>query len=137
MAYILEGMKKLANVKSYHMKIKTDDRVIEDEFLYGMITNSMSVGGFKGITGKTVDLSDGIFEVMLVKKPRSLEDLNRTLVALTQRDIDAACMYCFKTTCLKVESEEEIAWTLDGEYGGRHTEVVIENQREALHIMVP
>ena len=78
-----------------------------------MITNSMSVVGFKGITGKTVDLSDGIFEVMLVKRPRSLEDLNRTLVALTQRDIDAACMYCFKTTCLKVESEEErrcISW---------------------------
>lgn len=137
MAYILEGVKKLANVKSYHMKITTDDRVIEDEFLYGMITNSMSVGGFKGITGKFVDLSDGIFEVMLVKRPRSLEDLNRTLVALTQRDIDASCMYCFKTTCLKVESEEEIAWTLDGEYGGRHTEVVVENQREALHIMVP
>ena len=67
------------------------------------------------------------------KKTAQLEDLNRTLVALTQRDIDASCMYCFKTTCLKVESGEEIAWTLDGEYGGRHTEVVVENSGAAAH----
>ena len=63
MAYLLEGMKKLRDIKSYHMKITTQDTVIEDDFLYGMITNSVSVGGFKGISGKYVDLSDGMFEV--------------------------------------------------------------------------
>ena len=91
-----------------------------------MITNSVSVGGFKGITGKYVDLSDGMFEVTLVKVPRSLDELNQTLAALAQRDIDTAQMYCFKTSWLKVETEEEVAWTLDGEFGGRHTEIVIE-----------
>ena len=137
MAYLLEGMKKLRDIKSYHMKITTQDTVIEDDFLYGMITNSVSVGGFKGITGKYVDLSDGMFEVTLVKVPRSLDELNQTLAALAQRDIDTAQMYCFKTSWLKVETEEEVAWTLDGEFGGRHTEIVIENQKQALHIMVP
>ena len=105
--------------------------------MYGMITNSVSVGGFKGITGKYVDLSDGMFEVTLVKVPRSLDELNQTLAALAQRDIDTVQMYCFKTSWLKVETEEEVAWTLDGEFGGRHTEIVIENQKQALHIMVP
>ena len=137
LAYLLEGMKKLRDIKSYHMKITTQDTVIEDDFLYGMITNSVSVGGFKGITGKYVDLSDGMFEVTLVKVPRSLDELNQTLAALAQRDIDTAQMYCFKTSWLKVETEEEVAWTLDGEFGGRHTEIVIENQKQALHIMVP
>ena len=137
MAYILEGMKKLTNIKSYHMKITTLENEIEDDFLYGMVTNSTSVGGFKGITGKFVDLSDGVLEVTLVKRPKNLEDLNRILGALTMKDIDAAQMYCFKTSYLKVEAEEEVAWTLDGEFGGRHAEVVIENQKQALHIMVP
>lgn len=136
MAYLLEGMKKLTAIKSYHLRVTTQDTVIEDDFLYGMITNSISVGGFKGITGKFVDLSDGVFEVTLVKRPKNLEDLNQILGALTMRDIDAAQMYCFKTSWLKIESEE-VAWTLDGEFGGRHTEVIIENQKQALHIMVP
>ncbi len=137
MAYILEGMKKLTNIKSYHMKITAEETVIEDDFLYGMITNSVSVGGFKGITGKFVDLSDGVFEVTLVKRPKNLEDLNRILGALTMKDIDAAQMYCFKTSRLTVEAQEEVAWTLDGEYGGRHREVAIENRKQALDIMVP
>lgn len=137
MAYILEGVKKLAAVKSYHMKITTQDTVIEDDFLYGMVTNSISVGGFKGITGKFVDLSDGVFEVTLIRRPKSLEELNQILAALTMSDIDAAQMYCFKTSYLKVESQEEVAWTLDGEFGGRHTEVVIENLNRALEIMAP
>lgn len=137
MAYILEGVKKLAAVKSYHMKITTQDTVIEDDFLYGMVTNSISVGGFKGITGKFVDLSDGVFEVTLIKRPKSLEELNQIIGALTLRDIDAAQMYCFKTSYLKIETQEEVAWTLDGEFGGRHTEVVIENLNRALEIMIP
>lgn len=137
MAYILEGVKALAAIKSYHMKITTQDVVIEDDFLYGMVTNSTSVGGFKGITGKYVDLSDGLFEVTLVKRPKNLEELNQILAALTNRDIDAAQMYCFKTPYLKFESEEEVAWTLDGEFGGKHTEVIVENQKQALNIMVP
>lgn len=137
MAYILEGVKKLAAIKSYRMKITTQDTVIEDDFLYGMVTNSISVGGFKGITGKFVDLSDGVFEVTLIKRPKSLEELNQIIGALTLRDIDAAQMYCFKTSYLKIETPEEVAWTLDGEFGGRHTEVVIENLNRALEIMVP
>ena len=137
LAYILEGLKKLTNIKSYPLKITAEDTVIEDDFLYGMITNSVSVGGFKGITGKFVDLSDGVFEVTLVKRPKNLEDLNRILGALTMKDIDAAQMYCFKTSRLTVEAQEEVAWTLDGEYGGRHRAVAIENRKQALDIMVP
>lgn len=137
MAYILEGVKKLTSIRSYHLKIITQDTVIEDDFLYGMVTNSLSVGGFKGITGKYVDLSDGLFEVMLVKRPRSLDDLNRILTSLTAQNVDTDHMYCFKARHLRVEAEEPVAWTLDGEFGGRHTQVEIENRQQELEILVP
>ena len=137
MAYLLEGAKKLTAIKSYRMKIVTENTVIQDDFLLGMITNSISVGGFKGITGKYVDLSDGRFEVTLIKRPKNLEDLNQIINALTLRDIDAARMYCFKTEKLEIFCEEEVAWTLDGEFGGRHTRVLVENNRQAMQIVVP
>ena len=58
-AYILEGAKSLHEITSYHMRVEYEDQVIEDEFIYGMITNSNSVGGFKNMTGKNVLLDDG------------------------------------------------------------------------------
>ena len=137
MAYILEGMRRLSAVKSYKMKVESDQLTVEDEFLFGMITNSVSVGGFKRITGKYVQLDDGEFEVTLIKRPANPVELNSIMVSLINRNINTDCMYCFKTSALKLTSEEEVAWTLDGEFGGRHTEVDICNQKQALKIKVP
>lgn len=135
MAYILEGMKRFS-LRAYHMRISCEDMVLEDDFLFGMITNSTSVGGFKRITGKYVELNDGLFEVTLVKKPKSAMELNQIMTALVSGNIDADCMHCFKTAALVIESEE-VAWTLDGEYGGKHEKVTIENKKEAIRIFVP
>ena len=76
MAYILEGMRRLPGVRSCRMKVESDELTVEAEFLFGMITNSTSVGGFKRITGKYVQLDDGEFEVVLIKKPASPMELN-------------------------------------------------------------
>lgn len=67
MAYILEGMRRLSGIKAYQMKVESEELTVEGEFMYGMITNSTSVGGFKNITGKNVELNDGQFEVTLIK----------------------------------------------------------------------
>ena len=141
MAYILEGMKRLSAIRSYHMRVtyeKEDNEnvVIEDEFMFGMITNSESVGGFKRITGKNVQLDDGVFEVTLIKRPRNAIDLNEIMAALLNREIDTKAIHCFKTCHLTVESTEEIAWTLDGEFGGKHQKVEIENRCKAVEIRV-
>lgn len=142
MAYILEGAKRLGSVRSYHMKFfyKEQDGAeteIEDDFLFGMITNSVSVGGFRKITGKHVHLDDGVFEVTLIQKPKDLIELNNIMMALVSRKIDSEHMYCFKTDELHVECGEEVAWTLDGEYGGSHTDIFIRNEKQALNIIVP
>ena len=136
MAYVLEGMKRLSSVRSYPMKVSVEGRVIEDDFIFGMITNSMSVGGFKNITGKNVKLDDGVFEVTLIKTPKNPIELNQIMLSLLNRDIDTDLMYCFRTSSLRLESETEVAWTLDGENGGSHKDVYIENRYRAVEIRV-
>jgi YegS/Rv2252/BmrU family lipid kinase len=137
MAYILEGMKRLSNIQSYPMKVTCGDRALEGDFIFGMITNSRSVGGFKRITGKYVELDDGEFEVTLIKRPANPVELNTITAALLNKNINTDLMYCFKASSLQIESAEEIAWTLDGEFGGRHSRVTIQNHRQALKIRVP
>ncbi len=136
-AYVLEGVKRIPSIRTYHMKVSWEDQVIEDEFIFGMVTNSVSVGGFKNITGKNVKLDDGVFEVTLIKAPGNPVELNQIVLSLLNRDIDTSRMYCFRTSSLRLESEEEIAWTLDGENGGSHRDVYIENRCRAVEIRVP
>lgn len=145
MAYILEGVKHLQNIKSYHLKVayvsqNGEKKVIEDDFIYGMVTNTHSVGGFKSIAGNVfkgeVALNDGLFEVTLIKVPANPIELNSILAALAIKNIDTQYMYCFRTGELFIESEKEVAWTLDGEYGGAHTKVCLKNDKGAMDIIV-
>lgn len=135
-AYVLEGVKRLSNVPSYHIKITADGREIEDEFMIGMITNSKSVAGFRSIMGKEVKFDDGEFEVTLIKKPKSLIGLQEIITALLIENFDTKHMYTFKAKEITLESTEEIPWTLDGEFGGQHEEVHIINKKQALEIMI-
>lgn len=136
MAYLLEGMNRLSDIKSYVMKVTYGDKVIEDDFIFGMITNSISVGGFKNITGKNVKLDDGLFEVTLIKNPKNPVELSSIMVSLLNRNIDSSYMYCFRTAELTLESDEPVSWTLDGENGGSHNKVEIKNICKGIDIKV-
>ena len=136
-AYLLEGVRRLPAVRSYALKISYDNEIIEGDFIYGMITNSYSVGGFKGITGKEVLLDDGLFEVTMIRKPSNPVDLNNIIRALVDKRAKSEHIYTFKTSSLTLESEEVISWSLDGEFGGEHTKAVIENQQKVLSIRIP
>ena len=119
------------------MEVESRELTTQGEFLFGMVTNSTSVGGFKRITGKYVELDDGEFEVTLIRRPASPMELNLIMAALINRNINTDCMYCFKTSSLRIRSDEPVAWTLDGEFGGEHTVVEICNQKQALCIKIP
>jgi len=135
-AYILEGIKSLHEIPSFRMQVEFNNCCIQDEFIYGMITNSTSVGGFKGMTGKDVELNDGIFEVTLIKKPRNPIELNEIIASLVNLVDDTDMIYSFKTRQVKFTAKKEIPWTLDGEYGGDHVEVEIKNLHQAVDIQV-
>jgi YegS/Rv2252/BmrU family lipid kinase len=136
LAYILEGVKQLQNIPSYHMEVHCNGNVIQDTFIYGMITNSVSVGGFKGITGSNVRLDDGIFEVTLIRTPHNPIELNEIIACLTNLIDDSDLIYTFKTSEIWFNSKEKIAWTLDGEYGGEHDELLVRSLKQRIRIMV-
>ncbi len=135
-AYILEGAKHLRDIPSYVLKVEYGDVIFEDAFIYGMVTNSISVGGFKGMTGDNIKLDDGVFEVTLIKKPKNPIELNEILGCLTNLIDDSDLIYSFKTEELRITAQEKVAWTLDGEFGGKHNEVVIKNLTKRIRIMV-
>lgn len=137
LAYVLEGTKRLFNVPSYRIKVTHDGEKLEDEFIFGMVTNSRSVGGFRNMIGKQVVFDDGLFEVTLIKTPKNPLALQEIVASLLIEQVDTKHMYSFKTGRITFESLEEIPWTLDGEFGGAHDEVTVENLNRQLRIMVP
>ena len=135
-AYVLEGVKRLSNIPSYKIRVTHDGEVLEDEFMIGMVTNSKSVAGFRGIVGKKVLFDDGEFEVTLIKKPKNPLELQAIITALLVENFDTEYMYTFRTGNIIFESKGEIPWTLDGEFGGQHDVVEIQNKKQALQIMI-
>ncbi len=137
-AYLMEGMRSLSSVKSVKIAYKSKEASGSGDFLYGMITNSNSVGGFKGITGKDVTLNDGLFEVTLIKMPEFIWEWPVIANALLNH-LPNDKLISFKTSKLEIEYLEktgELAWTTDGEYGGSYRKAVIENSQKALQIIV-
>ena len=133
-AYVLEGVKRIFDIKASHMKVETEDTVYEEDFIFGMVTNSRSVGGFKHLTGKNVDMNDGLFEVTLIKKPRNPLEMQEIVTALLTQEDNTDMIYSFKASSMKIESDIPTPWTLDGEYGGCPDQVVIRNCHRALNI---
>ena len=140
-AYMLEAIKRLTGLKSYRMRLTWEhlgeQRELEEEFILGMVTNTTSIGGFKGLVGMDVALDDGEFEVLLVRKPRTPLDIASIAAYLIQREGENECVFKFRTSKLTVQSEELVDWSLDGEFGGSQTEVVIENKPREIAIRVP
>ncbi len=131
-AYILNGAMKLRNIRYYHLVAEGDGFAIEDDFILGMVANSNSVGGFKGITGKHVELDDGFFEMLFIRKPKNLLVLNEIINALLTNELENCPYICYeRVSRLKVTTGEELSWALDGEFGGdlRSAEILIHKQK--------
>lgn len=131
-AYIVEGIKKLLpiqSMESYQAEIEFDDELINGDFIHFMVSNSVSVGGFNLFDDK-VGLTDGLFEVTLVKKPESIADLNRIIQALTTGE-SSDLVIQRQVKKIRIKTEKEVSWSLDGEFGGKSTDCKIEvvNQR--------
>lgn len=135
-AYIMNSIRNLNNVTTYTATVRYDDHVITDTFIYAMITNSLSVGGMRNIVvSNDVEFDDGVFECLLIKAPTKPIELQAIINSLLISEVNEKYMYCFKASKVEITSEEEIPWVRDGEFGGNHTKVVIENKQQALKII--
>ena len=136
LAYVLEGAKRVFNVPSIRAKVTCDDLIIEDEFVFAMVANTISVGGFKSFI-EDVTFDDGLFEVSLIKTPKNPKELNDIISALVLKHINSDIVTSIKASRIEFEFDEAVRWTIDGEFGGNHKHVVIENKKQLLEFMIP
>ncbi len=118
-AYVLQALSKLGNLKSYRLRVEHDGGSLEEDFLFGMVSNTVSVGGVLGLPAETVALDDGLLEAVLVRTPKNGGELNAALGALMRQTADEkAGVYGLHSAKITLMGEKSIPWTLDGEYGG-------------------
>jgi len=118
LAYVLKGIQSVATIKSYHVKVLFDNQEKEEDYIYGMVSNSLSVGGLYKMKHQDVKLDDGLFEVMLIRTPKNLAQLNSITSYLLGIETTSPCIETFKVKHITFVNHEEMPWALDGEYGG-------------------
>lgn len=135
-AYFLEGIKQLTRIPRYHIRVESDEGIIEDDCIFGCITNSRYIAGFTNINSKDAQLDDGLFEVLFIRVPNNPLDVQNIVASLLKHEVNKTWMYFLKTSSLKISSTQEIPWTLDGEDGGVTTKAEILNKHKAISIFV-
>jgi len=136
LAYVLGGLADVATIKPRRTIVEYDGKTIEGDFIFGGVTNSTSVAGFIKINADRVNLADGLFEIILVKQPVVLTDFLDIISSLTVQTYDGDNVHMLHASSVKFTFEEEIAWTIDGENGGRHKTVEITNCHKAIEIVI-
>jgi len=135
-AYVLSGIADVSTIRPIHTVVEYDGGLIEGDFLFGSVTNSTSVAGLVKLDPDSVDLADGLFEIILVKQPANPADLIDIFAGLATRAYDGDTIQLIHSSEAKFTFDEDVAWTIDGEDGGLHREVSIENCTRAVSIIV-
>lgn len=135
-AYVLEGMQELSQIRKHHVKMTLDGaEVLEDDYVFGAICNSTSVGGIMTLDPNQVDLQDGKFEVLLIRAPKNLQEISESLLAVQKQQYNNAMMTFRSASQILVEAEPDMPWTLDGEKEEGHAAVQVENLHRAIRII--
>ena len=134
-AYIMQGVMSLANIKDYHIRVSCPEMEVDDHFIYGMVTNSVSVGGFKALKPDSIALDDGLYEVLLVYPVENPMELQWLVNDLLTHNTESNRFLYFRTSHITFDSDEEISWTLDGEFGGSEKHSEIKNYARAIRFV--
>jgi YegS/Rv2252/BmrU family lipid kinase len=127
LAYILAGMTRLSHIPAYHTVIEHNQDTLEGEYIFGGVTNSMSIAGLVKLDPDTVSLTDGLFEVLLVKFPKNMGDYPKIIGSILTQDYDPDCVTFLHASEITFRFDAPVPWTLDGESGGSHDLVTIRN----------
>lgn len=134
-AYVFEGIKDLSSIQPQYMKFVTEKKIYEGNYVFGAIANSKSFGGIVKLKDELVSLNDGLFEVLLVKMPKTLADLNVIINSLTTSNFENSRFEFFKTAKLTVIPDLATAWSLDGEYMRTEDAVAVVNLHGAINFV--
>ena len=134
-AYVLEGITELSQIRKEHVRLEIDGQVVEDDFLFGAISNSTSVGGILTLDPKQVDMADGKLEILLVRAPQDLLELSECIMAVQSQKYNCAMITFRSAERIKVYADPFMPWTLDGEREEGHAMVEVENVHHAIRLM--
>jgi len=135
LAYVLEGMKDIPNIRPYRVRVETAENTYEGEYIFGAVSNSLSIGGVLRLDSNSVNLNDGLFEIILVKNPRTPLDLSRIIISIKKKEYKDKCIQFFKATEATFYMDEPIPWSIDGEYEAGSKIVKIQNIHNAIKIL--
>ena len=134
-AYILEGIRSLADIHPIHMKVTADGQEYEDDYIFGAVCNSISLGGVLKLDDNEVHMSDGLFEALLIPFPPDLLVLNRILSALRTRHYDDPSLLFLRASKFSFTGASDIKWTLDGEEAEGAPVIEIRNIHNAVSLI--
>lgn len=135
-AYVLSGISELSQIRPEHIKMEINGEVVEDDFLFGAICNSTSVGGILTLDPKQVDMADGKLEVLLVRSPRSILELTECIAAVQSQQYNNCEMITFRSgSQLEITADPEMPWTLDGEREDGHEHITVVNKHLAYRLV--
>ena len=137
LAYIFEGIRDLANIRPYAVSVEAEGETHGGEFIFGMAGNSTSMGGVLKLDPRQVDLHDGKFEVILVRKPEHIGQLIAAAVALQSQKYDNELLCFFKAAHLRISAPADMDWTLDGEFQPGAENIDIQNLHNAVRLILP
>lgn len=134
-AYLLDGISELSQIKPLHVRFELENEVIDGDFIFGAISNSTSVGGILTLDPRQVDMSDGKFELLLVRAPRDLVELSECIRALRTQKYNCSMLTFRPASRVTVYADPAMAWTLDGEREEGHDCVEVENLHHAIRLL--
>ena len=135
-AYLLGGLQEISQIRPFHVRFDLDDgQVIEDDFIFGAISNSTSVGGILTLDPKQVDMQDGKFELFLVRAPKDVLELSECAKALTEQKYNCKVITFCSASRITVTAPPDMHWTLDGEMEPGHDPVSVENLHHSIRLM--
>ena len=135
LAYVLQGAMALPKIEACHTRVEYDDGVIEADLVYGSMSNSTSVAGIVKLPEEMVSLGDGMSELVLVKDPGSVLDLAELADSVLSRRFDSDKLLILHTKKARFTFDAPIAWTRDGEDGGRHQEITLYNYKAPIRLI--
>lgn len=136
LAYLLEGVKDLNSLRPYRIKLTADGETLDGSYLFGAVCNSTSIGGLMRLKGDQVILDDGKFELLLIPRPKTPTDLSALVRALLDQQYDSTGLIFRHVSSIHVETEEDLPWSLDGEYAASVPVIDIENRQQALTMLL-
>lgn len=135
LAYVLEGAKELFDIHPWHVKVEMEGQTVEGDYIFGAVSNSTSVGGVLTLDPHVVDMNDGLLELLLVKMPRNAVELSECVLALAERRYDSKFITFLSGSSFQVTAEEEMEWSLDGEWGRGAANLRIRNLKDAITLI--